>query len=83
MSEESEYPGQPATVMHLKDSVSCFFYFYFLFFFSLMRLETVFAVHRVCTCETEPSDLYPLRETTLVGQLLLLSCTGDMIFGRK
>ena len=48
-----------------------------------MRLETVFAAHRLCACETEPSDLYALRETTLVGRLPLLSCTTDMIFGCK
>ena len=49
----------------------------------LTRLETVFAAHRLCACETELSDLYALRETTLVGRLLLLSRITAMIFGRK
>ena len=47
------------------------------------RFETVFAAHRLCVCEIELSDLYALREITLVGQLLVLSCTLDMIFGHK
>ena len=47
----------------------------------LTRLKTVFAAHRLCTCEFEPSDLYAIREITLVGQLLLLSSTIGMVFG--
>ena len=64
------------------------FFFPFSFpisFFSFIstRLETVFTAHRLCACKTEPSDKYFLKAPTLVGRLLLLSCTIDMIFGRK
>ena len=65
---------------------------FFLFFFSfelvirpgnLFRLQTVFAAHRLWACEFEPSDLYALREITLVGWLLLLFFTIGRVFGRK
>ena len=46
---------------------------------TLTRLETDFGAHRLCACEFEPSDLYALREITLVGRLLSLFCTIDMV----
>ena len=49
----------------------------------LTRLETVLAAQRLSALDTEPSNLYTLRGTALVGQFSLLSCTIDMIFGRK
>ena len=54
-----------------------------ILFPSLTRLETVFAAHRLCACVFELSDLYALREITLVGRLLLLFCKIDMVLGRK
>ena len=38
-----------------------------------LKAKMNFAMHCLCACEFQPSDLYALREITLVGQLLLLS----------
>ena len=52
-------------------------------FIVIRKLVAVFAAHTLCACETEPSDLSSLRESTTVVLLLLLYCARYMIFGRK